>query len=127
MVKITNGVQTAEVPKGAFISVFKPQGWRLASDIPEEVKAPKKDDSPAPPKAPEHEDGQSKEGHGDNAGDGIDDGDENGITDEELLLIPVDEMSKEQLVRAAQIKGADISECKKKSEVREVVRKAIEG
>lgn len=99
-VKITNNIDTFEVTKGAFKTVFEPQGYRLV----DEVEPMPQNDSGEP-----NTNGQS---------------DDEKFVDE-IVEKPVSEWTQEELKRFADINEISLDGVGKVSQVREIIANYI--
>lgn len=93
MVSITNGVDTFEVTKGAFETVFKHQGYKLLSDV-----------QTAPQNALEPVQKTEDE-----------------LFAEEISKKPITEWSQEEMKRFADIKGISLDGVEKVGQAREII------
>lgn len=98
MVKITNGLNTYEVTRGAYLSVYAHQGYKLVADAPAQAEA-------VAPTA-------------DNADDAF---------IEALLEKPISQWSKGDVKRYATITGVDISGTKNVNEAKELIKEHLES
>lgn len=97
MVKITNGINTFEVPNGAYESMFKKQGYVKVIADTEEEKENKKND----------ENKQKDE-------------------ENELISKPISQWTKEEVKQFIEKKGIDVAGIRSFNEVKEKVKKFIE-
>lgn len=93
MVSITNGVDTFEVTKGAFETVFKHQGYKLLSDV-----------QTAPQNALEPVQKTEDE-----------------LFAEKISKKPITEWSQEEMKRFADIKGISLDGVEKVGQAREII------
>ena len=100
MVKITNGVNTFEVTRGAFDGIYSRQGYELVN---EKVEA-KATEVPETPEKTEDE-----------------------IFVEEILEKPISQWGKEEIKRFAAIKEIDISGTKNANEAKEIIKSFVDG
>lgn len=100
MIKITNGVNTFEVTRGAFDGIYSRQGYELVN---EKVEA----------KATEVSETLEKT--------------EDEIFVEEILEKPISQWGKEDIKRFAAIKGIDISGTKNANEAKEIIKSFVDG
>ena len=100
MVKITNGVNTFEVTRGAFDGIYSRQGYELVN---EKVEA----------KATEVHETHEKT--------------EDEIFVEEILEKPISQWGKEDIKRFAAIKEIDISGTKNANEAKEIIKSFVDG
>ena len=100
MVKITNGVNTFEVTRGAFDGIYSRQGYELVN---EKVEA-KATEVPETPEKTEDE-----------------------IFVEEILEKPISQWGKEDIKRFAAIKEIDISGTKNANEAKEIIKSFVDG
>lgn len=100
MVKITNGVNTFEVTRGAFDGIYSRQGYELVN---EKVEA----------KATEATETHEKT--------------EDEIFVEEILEKPISQWGKEEIKRFAAIKEIDISGTKNANEAKEIIKSFVDG
>lgn len=118
MITITNGVRAMTVSKGAFKTLFEPNGWKIASltdeklnaedFISEDEKEPESSNLP-PLVPPEDEDEEEVEEE-----------------EDEEVEKPISEMTVEELKEYAHELGLDISKAKNKKELRHMISSAIE-
>lgn len=101
MVKITNGVNTFEVPSGAYKSMFEPKGYRIMSE-PKKVYNVPSDASDNELKA------KSQEGI------------------EELAEKPISQWSKHEVKAFATSKGIDLSGTKTIDEAKDRIKESLE-
>lgn len=100
MVKITNGVNTFEVTRGAFDGIYSRQGYELVN---EKVEA---------------KDTKVNETH---------EKTEDEIFVEEILEKPISQWGKEDIKRFAAIKEIDISGTKNANEAKEIIKSFVDG
>lgn len=131
MVKIVKGKDTAVVPRGAFEAIFKKQGWKIAGEekpeksaVAQQVNAEKASEPEVEQTGGEDEDA-GEDGENQHEEPESPDGDSGEMSDEELSLIPLSEMDKDQLKRYAKINGIDLTGCKKTGEVRERIKQKM--
>lgn len=98
MIKITNNVETIEVTKGAYESIYKRLGFKIIGGA--KKAAPQK--------------GQNDGGQGE--GEGEDN------FEKELLEKPISEWSKNEVKKFASINNIDISQTKNAGEAKEVIK-----
>lgn len=100
MVKITNGVNTFEVTRGAFDGIYSRQGYELVN---EKVEAKATEVTETPEKT------------------------EDEIFVEEILEKPISQWGKEDIKRFAAIKEIDISGTKNANEAKEIIKSFVDG
>lgn len=100
MVKITNGVNTFEVTRGAFDGIYSRQGYELVN---EKVEAKATEVHETPEKT------------------------EDEIFVEEILEKPISQWGKEDIKRFAAIKEIDISGTKNANEAKEIIKSFVDG
>ena len=100
MVKITNGVNTFEVTRGAFDGIYSRQGYELVN---EKVEA-KATEVPETPEKTEDE-----------------------IFVEEIVEKPISRWGKEEIKRFAAIKEIDSSGTKNANEAKEIIKSFVDG
>ena len=100
MVKITNGVNTFEVTRGAFDGIYSRQGYKLVN---ENVEAKDTKVNETPEKT------------------------EDEIFVEEILEKPISQWGKEDIKRFAAIKEIDISGTKNANEAKEIIKSFVDG
>lgn len=100
MVKITNGVNTFEVTRGAFDGIYSRQGYKLVN---EKVEAKATEATETPEKT------------------------EDEIFVEEILEKPISQWGKEEIKRFAAIKEIDISGTKNANEAKEIIKSFVDG
>lgn len=120
MVTITNGVRTFTVSKGAFNSVYKSMGFRIADG--KEKKAGKGKTQAPPPPPPPDEDDEDEEEEPENDGTGND----GGLDVEALLEKPLSQWTPDELKQFVQVKGIDTSGATKVKEVRTIVKNYLD-
>lgn len=96
MVKITNGVNTFEVTKGAFDGIYSHQGYKLVKYIPAQVVQ----DEPEKTE------------------------DEKFL--DEIVLKPISQWNKEEVKRFAALRDIDITGTKNANEAKEIIKGFIE-
>lgn len=96
MVKITNGISTFEVTKGAFESIYKKQGYELVGEEANVVEEPEVQQEP--------------------------EANEDDLFVEELLEKPIGSWNGKEVRRFAEIKGIDISGTKNANEAKEIIK-----
>ena len=96
MVKITNGVNTFEVTKGAFDGIYSHQGYKLVEPTPAQV------DQGEPEKTE----------------------DEKFL--DEIVLKPISQWNKEEVKRFAALREIDITGTKNANEAKEIIKGFIE-
>lgn len=133
MIKITKDNQTVIVPNGAYQGVYKRLGWLPVEQEPQDASgalgvAEQVNISAAKENASgELQEAQKVVKDADDS-DSVNDvirEEQIELTDDELKLLPVEEMSKEQLARAAALTGVSTAG-KKAKQVRAEVRNALE-
>ena len=100
MVKITNGVNTFEVTRGAFDGIYSRQGYKLVNEKVE-AKATETDETPEKT--------------------------EDEIFVEEILEKPISQWGKEEIKLFAAIKEIDISGTKNSNEAKEIIKSFVDG
>lgn len=106
MVKISDGKQELLVPTGAFNMIYKGLGFSI---VGEKKSVPQEDE----------DDGAHENVQGDSVSD-----DE---FVEQLMEKPISEWSKEEVKKFAEIKGIDISETKRVTEAKNLIRDFLEN
>lgn len=121
MIKLVRGNETITVPSGA-VAMYVRQGWAPDEARPQEALDEIKKEANDNIKAENLKSSEEGGEHQDKGDDGSEE--ELKLTDEEIILLPVDEMTKSQLKRVAILKEISTDGMKTKA-VREAVRKAL--
>lgn len=100
MVKITNGIVTFEVTRGAYDGIYSYQGFKPV----DEVK--KAEEKVA-------------------AGEGVDNRTDDEKFADELVEKPISQWNKEEVKRFAAIRGIDISGTKNANEAKEIIKQFL--
>ena len=100
MVKITNGINTFEVTRGAFDGIYSRQGYKLIEDNKKVI------------------------------GEVVDQEqvkDEDKLFVEQILEKPISQWNKEEVKRFATLKGIDISGTKNAGEAKEIIKSFLDA
>lgn len=100
MVKITNGINTFEVTRGAFDGIYSRQGYKLVEDDKKVITE---------------------------AADREQEKDESELFIEEILEKPISQWNKEEVKRFATLKGIDISGTKNAGEAKEIIKSFLDA
>lgn len=100
MVKITNGIVTFEVTRGAYDGIYSHQGFKPAN----EVKKAKEKVA---------------------AGEGVDNRTDDEKFADELVEKPISQWNKEEVKRFAAIRDIDISGTKNANEAKEIIKQFL--
>lgn len=115
MISITNGVDTLTVPNGAYLTQFKPIGWRPVSEVKAE-ELPKVVEERGKVKAEKEHTAKKLPGESERA-----------ITEAPEVEKPLNEMTVAELKAKAKKLGINMSGMTSKKQVRAAISEVING